>query len=79
MSEFFFLRQSEEFQLFLPGEWEVGVEFGKGARARHFPGHDRSSEEMPDAGHVYAQGRQRFRRIELAVVKQKISSAISAI
>ena len=56
----FLLRPAEEFWLFLPGEWQVGVELGLGVRARRLPCHDRPQEETPDAGHVHAQDRQRF-------------------
>ena len=73
-------RHAEEFQLFLPGEWQCGVEFGQRERARRFPGHDRlhdqrsqqgQMEETPDVGHVHVQRfRQGFRRIEFAAVKE---------
>ena len=73
-------RHAEEFQLLLPDPWQGGVEFGQRERARRFPVHDRlhnrrsqqgQPEKTPDVGHVHAQGRrQRFRRIELAVVQQ---------
>ena len=78
-------RHAEEFQLFLPGEWQCGVEFGQRERARRFPGHDRlhdrrsqqgQTEETPDVGHVHAQGsRQCFRGIEHAVVRQFLPAA----
>ena len=76
----FLLLHAEEFQLLLPGEWQVGVEFGQRERPRRSSGEDgihdgrrqqRQPQEAPDVGHVHVQRfRQGFRRIEFAAVKE---------